>query len=387
MSKEQAGQRYHGIDALRGIAMILGIFLHVTIAYKEDVLPVWPHDANSHHIGFDYLYFFIHSFRMPLFFVIAGFFCRFLLLRVGAKEFMKRRWERIGIPFVASMILILPFTIFPFLYYKNSANFPDDFMGNAKFSLTQLFRWNGIGHLWFLYYLLLYYVIVLIYDLFKGYSWCQRLSEIVAENWKSFRNPMVVLFTGSFFGVWAILQLENSLMIPVDTGAIPGISNLLFYGFFMVIGWLIHMRSSIFELLIPKAWVLFVAGLLLSVPVFQFEHQPKEALIGTWPLSCIKLMLALQILLLVFGSMGLFLRYFIRENAFWRYLSDASYWMYLIHMGLVASLQIAFLEWEAGPLLKFISITLITLFFTLATYHFFVRFSIVGKYLHGKRSR
>ena len=116
MKQTDFNERLHGIDALRAIAMILGIFLHATIAYKVDTLPTWPHDDVFTNKAFDFVYLLIHSFRMPLFFLIAGFFCRFLLLKIGEKEFIRHRWKRIVIPFGLSLICILPFTIYPFLF-------------------------------------------------------------------------------------------------------------------------------------------------------------------------------------------------------------------------------------------------------------------------------
>ncbi|SVE35681.1 uncharacterized protein METZ01_LOCUS488535, partial [marine metagenome] len=40
--------RYHGLDALRGIAMLLGIVLHAALPYIPE-LPreLWPTDKNS----------------------------------------------------------------------------------------------------------------------------------------------------------------------------------------------------------------------------------------------------------------------------------------------------------------------------------------------------
>ena len=86
MEEKNESGRYHGIDALRAFAMILGIFLHASIVYKVNPLPVWPADPGSALPLFDYLYFFIHTFRMPLFFL--GVFpnvrgpCRYTPIRV-----------------------------------------------------------------------------------------------------------------------------------------------------------------------------------------------------------------------------------------------------------------------------------------------------------------
>ena len=38
----EAGYRYHGLDALRGIAMLLGIVLHAALPYMPDVETFGP---------------------------------------------------------------------------------------------------------------------------------------------------------------------------------------------------------------------------------------------------------------------------------------------------------------------------------------------------------
>ena len=65
-------RRYYALDALRGIMMMLGILLHAAMFYLA--APPWPAPMDpSTSLAFDALVHFIHSFRMPLFFVMAGF--------------------------------------------------------------------------------------------------------------------------------------------------------------------------------------------------------------------------------------------------------------------------------------------------------------------------
>ena len=68
-------RRYYGLDALRGGMMLLGIVLHGSMFYlttPPPSIPI-PTDRNNAQV-FDLIFEFIHSFRMPTFFVVAGFF-------------------------------------------------------------------------------------------------------------------------------------------------------------------------------------------------------------------------------------------------------------------------------------------------------------------------
>jgi fucose 4-O-acetylase-like acetyltransferase len=81
-------RRYYGLDALRGGMMMLGIVLHAAefyLAAPPPALPM-PTDRNTSYV-FDLLFHFIHGFRMPTFFVLAGFFASLLVDKRGI-------WER-----------------------------------------------------------------------------------------------------------------------------------------------------------------------------------------------------------------------------------------------------------------------------------------------------
>jgi len=112
-------KRYHDLDALRACAMLLGIVLHGILAFGE---PGWAGYASQNDIHWDvpavvgnaaaavgaeapekfspYKFCFtaIHGFRMPLFFVVSGFFTVMLWRNRGIKELLKHRAKRILLP-------------------------------------------------------------------------------------------------------------------------------------------------------------------------------------------------------------------------------------------------------------------------------------------------
>ena len=70
--------RYHGLDALRGIAMLLGIVLHAALPYVPDIQDFWPADESSS-TAIIAIFQFIHIWRMPLFFILSGFFAHLII--------------------------------------------------------------------------------------------------------------------------------------------------------------------------------------------------------------------------------------------------------------------------------------------------------------------
>jgi hypothetical protein len=91
--------RYHALDWVRVTAMLLGVFYHLPIAFMGGgfgflMNPKMPIDN------------WLHSFRMPLFFLISGFFAKMMLEKYGLKRYLTRRWWRIGAPlFIAIFAL------------------------------------------------------------------------------------------------------------------------------------------------------------------------------------------------------------------------------------------------------------------------------------------
>ena len=87
------------------------------------------------------------------------------------------------------------------------------------------------------------------------------------------------------------------------------------------------------------------------------------------------------------GLIGLFRKLFAKERNSVRYLSDASYWMYIAHLPLVISAQWLFRDWEIFSFLKFFLICISISPILLASYQLFVRYTPIGTLLNGKRKR
>ena len=84
-AQEKAAVRYHDLDALRAVAMILGIALHGALSFVP--FPWSVQDSEQHEL-FGTFFFMIHGFRMPVFFVMSGFFTAMLWRRRGLASFI-----------------------------------------------------------------------------------------------------------------------------------------------------------------------------------------------------------------------------------------------------------------------------------------------------------
>ena len=111
-----ASNRFHALDSARATAMLLGVFYHSILfagfagGGPPGGGPGGPGGGGgpdpSRLVG-DWL----HSFRMPLFFLISGFFCRMMLDKYGMRNYFRRRWARIGVPLLVGMFTFCPLYI------------------------------------------------------------------------------------------------------------------------------------------------------------------------------------------------------------------------------------------------------------------------------------
>ena len=106
-------QRRYDLDALRAWAMFLGIVLHAAIFVLPAPERRWPmHDPEA--IG-DQTYRLIidavHGFRMPVFFMLSGFFSALLCRRRGLAAFRKQRLQRVGLPLLIGCLTVIPLTV------------------------------------------------------------------------------------------------------------------------------------------------------------------------------------------------------------------------------------------------------------------------------------
>ena len=92
----KTGERLHGLDALRGAALLLGLVLHGAMAFFPT--PIWVVADDQRSVWASGLFFAIHLFRMATFFLIAGLFAHMMLARRGLVRFGINRLARIAGP-------------------------------------------------------------------------------------------------------------------------------------------------------------------------------------------------------------------------------------------------------------------------------------------------
>ena len=115
MIEPSDSQRFDALDAVRATAMLLGVFYHAMLfggmigggppgGFGPLGGPGGQREFNGSMITQEWL----HSFRMPLFFLISGFFCHMMLGKYGLWSYLFRRWWRIGLPLLIGIFTFVP---------------------------------------------------------------------------------------------------------------------------------------------------------------------------------------------------------------------------------------------------------------------------------------
>lgn len=98
-------RRRHDLDALRAIAMLLGIALHAALSYSD--VPWVVQDSQKNEV-FGLFFVAVHGFRMPLFFLVSGFFTAMLWRKRGLNVLIRHRAKRILLPCLLGLLTIIP---------------------------------------------------------------------------------------------------------------------------------------------------------------------------------------------------------------------------------------------------------------------------------------
>jgi peptidoglycan/LPS O-acetylase OafA/YrhL len=124
--------RRHDLDALRAGAMLLGIALHGCLSYVS--FRFWPvYDTRHNHEAFDLFFVAVHGFRMPLFFMVSGFFTAMLWRKRGLSALVKHRAKRILLPLILFTITVMPLIMLAIGYDSQSMDLPAKPRANSAF--------------------------------------------------------------------------------------------------------------------------------------------------------------------------------------------------------------------------------------------------------------
>jgi glucans biosynthesis protein C len=385
----EPGERLHALDAVRAFALILGVFFHATMSFLpgQQLWTVADVDRSQAMGG---TFFLLHIFRMSLFFFVAGFFARLSLQKRGTRGFVVDRLKRVGVPLVAGwpILFALIIAVAVWASLRTTGKIPPPLTAPDTPGFLPL------THLWFLYVLLWLYTLAL------GVRWVvlrldrsgafrarvDRLTELVA---RSYAAPLVLAIPLLVSLCFASPWYHYFGIPPADMNLIVNVHALTGFGTAFAFGWLVHRQIGVLEVWTHRwqqnlvvAVVLSIACLTLVGPTPITTPAARNATTAVYAVCYV-----VAIWTWTLAIVGAALRFCSNESPARRYVADASYWIYLVHVPLVMALQTVVAQWSLPWFVKYAAVLLVAFPIMLVTYQWLVRYTFVGAILNGRRYR
>ena len=338
-SPRQGGnQRRHYLDAIRVSAILLLIPYHAARYIQKGLGEDRAVDAAV---------WFVHTWHMPLFFAVSGYLAASGLRRSSAARQIRSRLRRLGVPLIIGMLTVVPLA--NFFVIEAAALWPRKQLVPAKRELTFGHVFNLTPqHLWFIAYLLVISLLAI-----GVWLAIRQYPKVGATINRGFRTLM-----RSWWGLPALASL-SALVLVTKSGWVAGgtMSNslipvptlLAYFSIFFIFGWLLSGQDNLLEVLKRGAWLRFGAGLLIAIPACALFYNSADftgnvgtagILVEDGHLRLLGLYaVGLVCWLMLFGLWGLLARYVQSESRVLRYLADASFWVYLVHIPFLVAIQ------------------------------------------------
>ena len=316
--------RLYSLDFLRAFALLMGVLLHVLMLFLE------PFDGSEPRLGASIMFIWIHTWRMPLFMLLAGFFTALSLSKRDVGNYALNRLIRLGVP------ILLLWAVIPAIDEGTS----------DICKLPELISWVlydvpftlRLDHLWFLYYLLIFYGVLLLLKsitprIFIYISDFKLSSARVLILWLQILILLSPLNkpTGGIFGE-----------IPTTFGEVE-LGSMLFMASFFLMGLQIQKSARFLEQLQQKRFWLpsLIIFSLIPIGLMGWGGLKDDPFVFS---SALEMWIANSLsgsaaLLLVLSIMGFGMNQITSSGSTLRWLVKFSYPIYVFHLMFVISVS------------------------------------------------
>jgi peptidoglycan/LPS O-acetylase OafA/YrhL len=345
--------RRYDIDWLRVLAVLLLIPFHSLLVFVLDPYSIVYIKDTVNCNFFGQVAGVIHQFHMPILFIISGIStCLALNFRSG-NQYLKERFFRLLVPTVFGITVLVP----PMTYITRIARgepipFLTHLRGFFSLNLNDMAGIYGTftpAHLWFILFLFVFSLIGLPFFLLLR----RKPSEAFQKGLARFFSLRCTLF---------LLALPIALAASVN---VLDDKNPLVYFLFFFLGYLLVSDDQYYQA-IERDWPVALA----LVIIFEALRQTLNFEAAPWSLPWILFGLMIQInrWLWVLALLGLGRRFLNSGGPLLRYLSQAAFPIYILHLPLNTLVGYFVIKLPVNIGLKYLLIVLVTNILAFAVY-------------------
>ncbi|MEM5473482.1 acyltransferase family protein [Hoeflea sp. AS60] len=334
-------ERLHYWDFSRALYLVLGIPFHAAVIYS--LSHEWSISSPDKSQLLTWFANFLHTFRMPGFFILAGMFSIMLLDRQGAWPWIKSRLLRLGLPLLFATLLILPFQIVvqSVALTVTGALPVAELKSHIVGQLTH-FGEPWISHVWFLWVLIAYCVaLALLHAIAGGAGLRARVEGLVA--WIGDNR---ILSLAAFAAICQLAAQAQTAIIGASPYYGNAVINYNLYAPYFGFGVVLFYSRTVHDLLLKPG----LTTLCLGVVLVTLSQIPYAGLLT----HTLAVMAGIFGALMIVGFISnLSRRHFSHPNGHVRKLVDASFTIYLFHHPVIYVLATLFLLVNLPPVLEF----------------------------------
>ena len=288
----------------------------------------------------------IRAFVLPLFFVLSGFFAARTVARHGLETLIRRRALRLAVPLV---VFIAPVSLAMNALWdlgKSMAAGRQAAAGGLP-ELRASEQLVTLGHLWFLYYLLI--------------ATAAAVAIAAVARWPRWRSPAGAVPLVATPIVAATLWWGGKLQLDTPLGFAIDLPIAAYHGVFFWWGWQLDVAEL--ERYRDRAWLFFALAAALFVallPALIEGATPVWGFAASAGFTCA----------MVAGVIGACAKR--QPGPRLRLVSRGSYWIYVVHLPLLVAVQVTFFVIDAPVALEVLIAVGVTGALSLSSYRWLV---------------
>lgn len=375
-------KRRHDIDWLRVLTILLVFFYHCARFFNyED----WHVKNNQLDLGMSVFASFLVLWIMPFFFVLSGESSYFALGFRTSRQYIKKRFKRLVIPFLfGTFVVLIPLQVY--IERVSHSQFTGSFIDfyphyfNGFYAFGGNFAWMGL-HLWFLLFLFIFSLITLPFFIYFRDEIRHDLISRVSGFFK--KSGAIFLLAVPLILLELLVNLQPESIGRRDFGGWNPFTYLIFF----ILGYLIASDLQ-FRLIIERYRIIaLLLGGITSILLLTSWYIPSftdlfNNIFGYILGGILRPFVSWCwiVAILGFGS-----KYLSFNNRVVKYANEAVLPFYILHQTMIVLIGFYIANWNTSVILKYIILSTLSFVLIFSIYELVIRRINLLRFLFGMR--